>query len=317
MQVKTKKGRLESVNYEGITWVDIENPTQNEIDVLARDYRFHPLNLADCLSKRQLTKVEEHEEYLFVLLHFPNYDNKDRSIVSNQISIFLGKDYLVTLHPSDFKPVTELFHASKNNEPHGDLKGSAAHLLYDIIDRSVNGLFPILDSIMSDLDEIEDRVFDARVSAASEVSRLRREIGDVRRIVSPLRRLIVELGTKTQKFGVQGLSVYLGDVKDHIEKAWEVLEEAKETVEIYMDTDYILSTEITSKVLAVLTIVFTITIPFTTIGTIYGMNIPLPGGISSGPLSFFGPYTSLLILLLTMIVPTVVMIWYFRRLGWV
>lgn len=316
MQVKTEKGRLESINYEGITWVDIENPTQNEIDVLSRNYRFHPLTLADCLSKRQLTKVEEYEEYLFILLHFPNCNNKDRSIVSNQLSIFLGKDYLVTMHPSDFKPVKELFHASKIDELHGELKGSAGHLLYAIIDRSVNELFPILDNIMSDLDEMEDRVFDAKVSAAGEISRLRREIADLRRIVSPLRRLIVELGTKTQKFGVRGLSLYLSDVKDHIEKAWDVLEEAKETVEIYMDTDYVLSTETTNKVLAVLTIAFTITIPFTTIGTIYGMNIPLPGGISK-PLSFLGPYTSFLILLLTMAVPAVLMTWYFRRLGWV
>ena len=315
--MKTEKGRFESMNYEGITWVDIEDPTQNEIDVLARNYRFHPLNLADCLSKRQLTKVDEHEEYLFVLLHFPNYNNKDRSIVSNQISIFLGRDYLVTLHSSDFKPVREIFHASKKDELHGHLKGSGAHLLYDIIDRSVNDLFPILDNIMSDLDEVEDRVFDARMSAAGEVSRLRREIGDLRRIVAPLRRLIVELGIKTQKFGAQDLSIYLGDVKDHIEKAWEVLDEAKETIEIYMDTDYVLSTETTNKVLAVLTIVFTITIPFTTIGTIYGMNIPLPGGISSGPLSYFGPYTSFLILLLAMIVPALLMTWFFRRLGWV
>jgi len=84
-----------------------------------------------------------------------------------------------------------------------------------------------------------------------------------------------------------------------------------------MDTDYVLSTEVTNKILALLTIVFTLSIPATVVGTIYGMNIPLPGGIQTGSWTFLGPYTTLIVLLLIMIVPVVSMVWYFHRLGWI
>ena len=80
-----------------MTWVDIVDPTPVETAILARRYPFHALDLEDCLSKRQLTKVEDHGNHLFVMLHFPDKDSKG-VIFSDQVCMFLGKDYLVTLH---------------------------------------------------------------------------------------------------------------------------------------------------------------------------------------------------------------------------
>jgi magnesium transporter len=312
MEAKVE-GTLGSISHNGITWLHIEKPTQKEIDFLAHSYNFHHLNLEDCLSKRQLTKVESHEDYIFILLHIPSYYDREGLIVSDQISIFLGKNYLVTLHNGETKQLVDMFQACRDDSGRCTMfmSKSPAHLLYSIMDNLVDNLFPILDKIMNDLDEIEDRVFDEKVSAVREISRLRREIGDIRRIVSPLRRLIMDLATGTQ-LTARDLSLYFKDVKDHIEKVWETLEEAKETIEIYMDTDYILSAEKTSRVLTVLTIVFTLTIPATVIGTIYGMNISLPG-VSW---TFLGPYTTFFVILLIVLIPTLVMVWYFRRLSW-
>jgi magnesium transporter len=105
-------------------------------------------------------------------------------------------------------------------------------------------------------------------------------------------------------------------VQDHIEKVYEALEEAKETVEIYKDTDYMLSQEKTNKILAVLTIVFTLSIPATVIGTFYGMNINLPGGSEAEPWTRLGPYTTLIFVLVVSSISAILMILYFRRLGW-
>ena len=98
---------------------------------------------------------------------------------------------------------------------------------------------------------------------------------------------------------------------------YEALEEAKETVEIYKDTDYMLSTEKTNKILGVLTILFTLSIPSTIIGTLYGMNINLPGGIKPDSLYLFGPYTTFILLLIISLVSALLMAWYFHRLGWI
>ena len=87
-------------------------------------------------------------------------------------------------------------------------------------------------------------------------------------------------------------------------------------MEIYKDTDFMLSTEKTNKVLAALTIVFTFAIPGTVIGTFYGMNINLPGGINDHS-TLLGPYTSLIIITLASIIPVALMFGYFKKLGWI
>ena len=120
-----------------------------------------------------------------------------------------------------------------------------------------------------------------------------------------------------QKFSAHDLTLYFDNVKDHIDKVLEALEESKETIEIYKDTDYMLSTEKTNKILAILTIFFTLSIPSTIIGTLYGMNVNLPGGIGTGSWYLFGPYTTFLLLLMISLTGVLLMAWYFHRLGWI
>ena len=106
------------------------------------------------------------------------------------------------------------------------------------------------------------------------------------------------------------------DIEQKVGRTVGVLEEMKETVEIYKDTDFIISSDRTSNVLNILTILFTLTIPATLVSSIYGMNIPLPGGLVTGPLDWFGPYTSLIVLFIAMIIPAIIMLLYFKRVGW-
>jgi magnesium transporter len=153
-------------------------------------------------------------------------------------------------------------------------------------------------------------VFDEKVEAVREVTLLRRKIADLRRIVFPMRRVLAELAREVNRFSNTDLTKYFSDIQDHVEKLWETLEACKETIEIYKDTGFMLSTEKSNKILAILTI------PHTVIGTIYGMNINLPGGIETGAWTFLGPYTTLIILLIVATIPALVMIWYFRRVGW-
>lgn len=310
---------MRSISHGGLEWTDIENPSEKDVEFLAGKYRFHRLNLEDCLSKRQLTKLDKHEEYLFALLHCPSYDDRRRMIVSSQVSIFLGKDYVVTLHPEGFKSLADLFQSCEKNEHERQqvMGKSSAHLLYRVVDKLVDELFPELDRLTNDLSDIEDKVFDERISVAGQVSNLRRQIADLRRIVSPLRRTIPDLAVDAQRFASEDLAPFFSDIKDHVEKVWETLDEAKETIEIYFDTDYILSTEKTNNVLAILTIIFTLTVPASVVASIYGMNVNLPGGIQMGPWTFLGPYTTLIVLLSISLVPALAMIYYFRRLGWV
>jgi magnesium transporter len=96
----------------------------------------------------------------------------------------------------------------------------------------------------------------------------------------------------------------------------EALAESSETIEIYKDTNFLLSADKTNQVLTILTIIFTLTLPAAVVAAIYGMNVPLPIGIGQSPPTFLGPYTSFIILITIMVVPAALMAWYFRRMGW-
>lgn len=309
--------RLETISSNGVLWTNIQKPTYSDMTVLGQKYPFHRLNLEDCLSKIQIPKIDRYQDHTFVILHFPTPD-KEKGFLFSQLAIFIGTDYLVTIHHGDLKPLEELFAMCKIDERQRQviMGKSAGYLLYKIIDTLVDDLLHILMKVVGNIDDIEDSVFDERISIPRQISLLRREITTLRRIVIPLRRTVVDLSKDVQRFSREDLAVYFKDVQDHIEKVYEALEEAKETVEIYKDTDFMLSNEKTNKILAVLTIVFTLSIPATVIGTFYGMNINLPGGTETGTWDQLGIYTALIFVLVASSVSALFMVLYFRRLGW-
>ena len=317
-EIGERKLGLESITNKSLTWVDIQKPTREKMSILEQLYPFHELNIEDCLSKIQIPKVDRYEDHIFVILHFPTID-KEKSIPrTTQLAIFAGFDYLVTVQQGELKPLTEMFQICKVNEKQRDsfMGTSSGYLLHSIIDLLVDDLLHILMKLEGNLDDIEDVVFDEKVAVAKEISLLRREITTLRRVVIPLKRIILDLSKDIQKFSEEDLTLYFDDVKDHIDKVIEVLEESKETIEIFKDTDFMLSTEKSNKILAVLTILFTLSIPATVVAAIYGMNVNLPGGIETGPATFFGPFTSFTLLVIAAILPAVIMLWYFKRQGW-
>src|SRR5574339_7010 len=306
-----------SIQNDGLLWIDVRNPTREKMHNLGRKYSFHELNIEDCLSKIQIPKIDKYEDHVFVTLHFPAGSNGSKIPRISQLSIFIGSNYLITVHQGDLKPLAEMFDLCKkeqNKEYRQIMMGrSSGYLLHTIIDALVDDLFHILMKVIGNLDDIEDAVYDEKAAIAREISLLRREITTMRRVLIPLKRIIVSLTRDIQKFSEEDLTPYFDDIKDHIDKVLDSLEESKETIEIYKDTDFMLSTEKTNKIIAILTVMFTLSIPITIISTIYGMNISLPGS----DLKFLGSYTTLIILLIISVAITIAMFVYFRTLGWI
>jgi len=313
--------KLEVVRNNGLTWIDIQNPTRDMIAKLGEKYSFHELNVEDCLSKIQIPKVDKYKDHIFIILHFPTTDKKTKktTLRFSQLSIFAGANFLVTVHQGDLKPLEEMFSLCKQNDKLREtyMGKSSGYLLHSIIDVLVDDLLHMLMKVVGNLEDIEDAVFDDKVAVVKEISLLRREITTLRRVVFPLKRIVLEVTKDIQKFSDEDLTQYFNDVGDHIDKVLEVLEGSRETIEIYKDTDFMLSTEKTNEILAVLTILFTLSIPVTIIGTFYGMNMNLPGGIQTGSWTFFGTYKTMIIVVLITIACTLIMLLYFRRVGWI
>ncbi len=324
---------IKTIQGDSFQWLNIDAPNQEVLNELLVRYQFHPLDIEDCLSKTQLTKIDEYNDYLFIILHLPRYLKDKKYSVPIQVSIFFSKDYLVTIHNGELKPINKFFTTCKELLDDPDTVDvnltrlnpksrayitpdmSTAFLLYRFIYTLVDNLLRMMGKILTNIESIEEKVFDEKIDAVREITQLRHDIANLRRIVFPLKRVIHELETKVKRFTDEDMSVYFSDLSDTIDKVWAILEDCKETVEIYKDSDFIISSDRTNKILALLTIVFTYSIPATVLGTFYGMNIPLPGG-GDDAWTFLGKYTTFGFILVASAIPVGIMYWLFKRLKW-
>ncbi|MEN3035371.1 MAG: magnesium transporter CorA family protein [Candidatus Methanosuratincola sp.] len=305
----------------GVVWIDLEKPNREDVMGLGKQFPFHPLNLEDCLSRTQLTKLERHEDHIFLVVRFP-VKCGDLSCSPSQISFFLGKDYLVTIHDGSIGAMKEVFDScealtKQNQKVTWDGVGS---LFYTIVSKIVDSLFPVMERMMDRIEDLEDRIFSEQHDALFEVANLRRSVSDLRRIISPFRKVVADISIAVSEVTGDDLKVYFDDVKDRVERIWELSETCKELVEIFKDTDFTLYQRRMNRALVILTVIFTITIPATTVGTFYGMNIPMPGSAvepTEGLPTFLGPWTTFIFVLLISLVPAALMLAYFKRIGWI
>ena len=317
------ENKIETIQGEKFAWIDLQNPDRNDVEKLAKKFNFNALNIEDCMTKFELPKLDSYDDHFFVILHFPPLAQKTGILKNSQLSIFVGKNFLVTVHQGDLKPLVELVDICKtNSDQHRKdrlLGRSSGLLVHEIIDVLVDDLLHTSRKIIANLDEIEDRVFDEVKPVARNIALLRREINRLRRIANPLKKFVLEIAKNVKRFSDREddeLTLYYDDVIDHIDKVIETLEESRETMEIYKDTDFVLSTEKTNKVLGMLTIIFTLAIPSTVIGTFYGMNVNLPGGIGVD-LMVLGPFTTFILIIVASAIPAIMMFTYFKKLGWI
>jgi len=306
------KLNIESITWGEMTWVNIEYPTAKETEYLAQHYPFHHLDLDDCLSRIQRPKIDEYKEYLFLVTHFPVYNKEARVTSPSQVSTFIGENYIITLHNGDLKPLVKLFRECQLEEDarKENFSNGPGYLVYRIVDRLVDYCLPILNKISANIEEAEDNIFTTRgmPRAIEYISTLRRDVIAFRRIIWPLRAVIATLEPKIRRFTNMDLSVYFGDLIDHVDKIWDGLDESKEIIEGLNDTHDSLATNRTNEVMRMLTVIATILLPLTVVASLYGMNVPLP---------FQESHSSFLFVFIIWAVIVSGMLLFFRRHHWI
>ncbi|MFC1952040.1 magnesium/cobalt transporter CorA [Chloroflexota bacterium] len=311
-QVRKEELNLESVTWGDLTWVNIESPTERETEYLAQNYQFHPLDLDDCLSRIQRPKIDEYKDYLFLVFHFPVFNSKTRVTAPSQLSVFISENYLITLHKGELKPLVKLFRECQvDEESQQEYFGQGSgFLLYRLIDRLVDYCLPILSKIGDNMESVEDSIFSGRMRGTiREISVLRRDIISFRRIIWPMRAVVGGLEPRIRRFNTMDMAVYFGDMVDHVDKIWDVLDEYKEVIEGLKDTHDSLATNHTNEVVRILTVIATILMPITVVASIFGMNVPL------GPFRD-SPYSALYISLICLAI-IAGMLYFFHRQRWI
>jgi len=303
--VREPQMNLKTITFRDLTWVDITNPTKEATKYLTEHYNFNPLDLEDALSPRQVTKTEEYPEYLFVIFHLSVFDKVRRVSSRRQWSAFVGPDYLVTIRPLEFKVAGELFQECETKEEAREqyLSQGSGFLLYQILDRAIDRYFKVLDKILSLMEDTEEGVFREDVEVAGQLSSLRRDIIDQKQVVFPTRAILAELEPKLKQYSKTDLALYFSDLMDHANRVCNTLDEYTEVIDIFKDSDYLLSGYRSNRTIRAIAILLAIGLPFFVVAGVY---LLLPGGLEKGS---FQTFAVLLIIIIALITTTL----YFLR----
>jgi magnesium transporter len=313
---ESKNCLTKSQQHNGVTWVDVHDPTKDTLAKVAQQFNLQDIHVDQCLQKTQITQTDLTEDYIFLLFYFPYYVKEENYIANSQVNVFLGKDFIITVHDSANRQIVDqLFHEYQNNPV--DVAKTPGKILYRFLNYLIKDTAELIQQILEEVEVVEDRVFAGNNgSEAQQIGQLRQKIIRLRRITTSQRTMLEDIGALVDKFTGERLAHYYANNTKTSHRLCENIEEAKDTIEIYKDADFITSTEKTNDILAVLTLLVTLTIPATVIGAIYGMNILLPGGIEAGSWTFWGEFTMLKLFILSSVLIALIMYLYFKVKKW-
>ncbi len=230
----------EIIEAAGIRWIHIESPRTADRDWLEEHFDFHPLDYEDVYSRNQRPKLDQYDDYVFIVLHFPLFDKDTGRILTAELDLFLGPDYLITLPNIPLPPLNAMFERYREKEDLREAtfsKGSG-YLLYKIVDTCVDASFPMLRKMGLKLERLEDDIFEGRSSEiVRDISEAKQEIINFRRIVRPQRAVLRDLERTKQRYLQEELEIYFDDISDAAERIWDTLENYKEVIEALESTN--------------------------------------------------------------------------------
>jgi len=284
-----------------LPWYDIGDPDSTALDELAQKFNLHPLQVEDCRHRPQRAKVEEHERYLFVVL---KHLVPGKSAIFDDLDIFLGKDFLITVHSG------KLGCAEKVEQRAKEMKASRLdQLFYVLVDLVVDDYLPVLDARAEDISDVESEVLRRpHPDVLSEILRLKRYLIEFRRIASAMREVVNAL-MRRQNNSLLGddLDAYFRDIYDHLVRAVDLVESQRDLLTGSLDIYLSVIANRTNEVMKVLTVWGTLALPLVVITGFFGMNLALPWMHDPRGAEFA---------VALMVASSVMILIYFKRRGW-
>jgi len=297
-------------NKASVTWLNIDGVHQPEIiEQVGKSFGLHPLVAEDIASTGQRPKMEDFDDYIFVVLRMLRFDEEENETKTEQISIVLGRDFVVSFQERKgdvFDPIRERLRSNKGRIR----KLGADYLAYTLIDAIVDNYFMILEKLGETIEEIEDKLVTNPTSETLQtIHDLKREIIFLRKSVWPLREVINRLERSESPLINKSTFVYLRDVYDHTIQVMDAVETFRDMLSGMLDIYLSSVSNRMNEVMKVLTVIATIFIPLTFVAGIYGMNFRYMPELEQA-LS----YPAILIL---MLIVAMLMVVYFRRKKWI
>jgi magnesium transporter len=291
-----------------ILWVDLEAPTEAETkQILEGVFQFHPLAIEDCVSPNSLPKIEDYEDYLFLVTHGVDFTRTEK-FDTTELDIFLGKEFLVTYHVKPLRSVKSVMERCQKSS--GVVARGPDRLAHFVLDALVDNYKPVTDELRAELEELEEAVLGTDVpNMSNKLMELRSEVGHLRQIIRPQRDVVSRLARGESKLLRPLMLPYFRDLRDNLIRIDETAAGFTDQLLISFDLYLSKSSFEANEGIKALTALTAISLPATVVGSWYGMNF-----VHMPELHWeYGYYGALVItLVLTLLT------WrYCKRRGWI
>ena len=314
-KLKTVEECFSYKDKQTVTWINLDGVYQLDvIEKIGKHFNLHPLVLEDIANTGQRPKIEDFDDYLFVVLKMLYRDEKTLEIQSEQVSLIVGPQFVITFQEKVgdvFNPIRERIRKAKGRIR----KMGADYLAYAIIDAIVDNYFIILEKKGEEIEEMEKNlVSDPKPETLQNINHLKIDLLFLRKLIWPLREVISELQRGESSLIKETTGIYFRDVYDHTIQVLDTVETFRDLASGMFDTYLSSVSNKMNEVMKVLTIIATIFIPLTFIAGIYGMNFNPEVSLFNMPeLNWkYGYVMSLGV----MVLGALVMVFYFKRKKW-
>jgi magnesium transporter len=320
--------------HDTVVWLDIQSPTDDDTRLLRDEFGFHPLAIEDATRAHERPKVDAYRHavlqhpqgpeedlpsqngvairpgrsaYYFIVFYEARFDPAHDHVLTEAINLFVGRNYLVTVHEGDTQHVRDTL--SRWQMPDSPLGNTVGALLYAFLDAIVDDYFPLMDHVADRVEDLEDTIFEKfNEEAIQSIFRLKKDLLSMRRIVAPERDVLNVLLRRELPILQPEDVAYLQDVYDHIVRVTDNIDTYRDLLSSALDSYLSLQSNHLNQIVKVLTIASIILMAASLVTGFYGMNFQNMPELRWGIGSLWA--FSLIVMV------TVGLIAYFKRKGW-
>jgi magnesium transporter len=295
---------------DAIVWMDVAEPTDREFALIAEEFSLNPLAVEDALHERQRPKLDHYDDHVFISLYDVQLDHDSGELVTGELAVFASPRYLITVRKSphlDPKPVLQRWDDNADLAKHG-----VGFLLWGLLDVVVDSHFDTVQSLDTEIEELEDLLFEDDGFRGPEVQKrsfeLRKSLVLLRRVVLPTREVLNALMRRESDFVDDVLMPYYQDVYDHVLRAADWTDSLRDLVSTILETNLTIQGNRMNEIMKKVTSWAAIAAVPTVITGYYGMNVrifPAANSLAGG------------IIALASMIGGVLVLWFaFRRNDW-
>jgi magnesium transporter len=293
-----------------ILWLDLESPSEEDLERVGKEFKLHPLAIEDASHEHQRPKVEEYENFYFVVFYAVHVDERKLDLNIYEIDMFFANNYLITVHHTHSKELDEVEKRWTRNVK--QLEWGIGVLLYTMLDTIVDNYFPVVDNLVDQADDLEDRLFTGstrQVSFTQELLELKKRFLALRRIATPERDVLNGLTNRDNPIFDEHVIIYFRDVYDHISRLADTIDLYRDQLSTTMDANLSIVSNDLNKVMRTLTAASIILMVDALLAGIWGMNFE---NIPELHL-YYGYFGALLLMAFI----SIMLYLFFKRLKWV